>query len=344
MEILCAGLSHHTADLAIRERLAVPACRLGEVLQGLRTLGGVREAVVLSTCNRVEFYLATQAGKASVENLREFLYGLAGGEVPLYFHHAAEGIRHLFRVSSGLDSMIPGETEILGQVKQAWRDAWEHGATGGVLNRLFQHAFRAAKHIRSSTRITSGPVSAGSAAVFLAEKIFGGLNCCRVMILGAGETSERAARSLKARGVRGIIVSNRSFDRAAALAEAVGGEAIPFREWHTVFPETDIIISSTRAPHLLLTCEKLAPLMPMRRGRPLFLIDLAVPRDIEPALGEWENVFLHDIDSLQEIAGESLRKRRGEIVLCEKLVDAHVAEFVAWMLASRERSRLNVHV
>ncbi|MEO8206286.1 MAG: glutamyl-tRNA reductase, partial [Chthoniobacterales bacterium] len=252
-------------------------------------------------------------------------------KAPLYIHEFPQSVRHLFRVACGLDSMVVGETEILGQVKQAYASAHGHGATARHLNKLFQHAFRVAKYVRTETRITSGPVSVGSVAVDLAEKIFGQLQGRKVMILGAGDTSERTARSLQSRGVKSIIVSNRTFERAAKLAEEIGGMAIHFENWHNAFPEVDILISSTSAPHPILTREKLAPILKERGNRPLFVIDLAVPRDAEPELNELEGVYLYDIDSLQQIAAQSMAVRQQEVVRCEKMVDEHVTDFLAWM-------------
>ncbi|MEO6846926.1 MAG: glutamyl-tRNA reductase [Chthoniobacterales bacterium] len=331
MNILCAGISHHTADVDIREKLAVPDHHMDAVLREVREIEGLSEAVVLSTCNRVEFYAASICPARAFEGLEKYLFNRTGIRAPLYFHDSPQSIRHLFRVASGIDSMVVGETEILGQVKQAYASAHGRGATARHLNKLFQHAFRAAKYVRTKTRITSGPVSVGSVAVDLAEKIFGQLTEKKVMILGAGDTSERTARSLQSRGVKSIIVSNRTFERAAALAEEIGGMAIHYENWHNIFPEVDILISSTSAPHPILTREKLAPLIKARDDRPLFIIDLAVPRDAEPELNELDSVFLYDIDSLQQIATQSLAVRQQEVLRCEQLVEEHVTEFLAWM-------------
>jgi glutamyl-tRNA reductase len=231
--------------------------------------------------------------------------------------------------------MVLGETEILGQVKQAYAAASDAGATSRTLNRLFQNAFRVAKSVRSETQITRGATSVGSVAVELAGKIFGDLNHRRVMVLGAGETSERTARSLVSRGVKTVIVSNRTFDRAAALAEEIGGMAIHFDHWQNEFPEVDILISSTSAPHHLVTRERLEPMMRQRAGRPLFIIDLAVPRDVEPAVNHLEGVYLYDIDSLQDIAQRSLAVRQREIDHCERIIDAGVTDFVGWLRRRR---------
>lgn len=331
MNILCTGISYKMAPLHVRERFAVPSNEMENLLSQIRQIEGLNEAVVLSTCNRVEFYVATICPRLSAEEMHDILSLRAGCEAPLYYHSTPQSIRHLFRVASGLDSMLLGETEVLGQVKRAYAEAVGWGSTSRHLNKLFQHAFRVAKTVRSETKITRGPTSVGAAAVELAEKIFGNLSVCKVMILGAGETSERTARSLFLRGVHSIIVSNRTYDRAAQLAVEIGGTALRFDCWQDAFSEVDILISSTAAPHILLTREKLAPLMKKRRQRPLFLIDLAVPRNIEPEVNKLEGVFLYDMDSLQEIARQSLKIRHHELKYCEVLIEQHVQDFVSWL-------------
>jgi glutamyl-tRNA reductase len=199
------------------------------------------------------------------------------------------------------------------------------------LNKLFQNAFRVAKQVRSETQITRGSTSVGSVAVDLAGKIFGDLSGRKVMLLGAGDTSERVARSLVSRGVRTVIVANRTFDRAAALADEIGGLAVHFDHWHTAFDEVDILICSTAAPHPIVTREKLEAIMQSHHERPLFIIDLAVPRDVHPSVNDLENVYLYDIDSLEQIARQSIEVRQGEITRCEKMIDRHVRDFLLWM-------------
>lgn len=331
MNILCAGINHHIAPVEVRERFSVQQHEVGEVLKQVREIDGLSEAVVVSTCNRVEFYTAGICPARSLEGLRGLLTARAGVEAPLYHHDTPTSVRHLFRVASGLDSMVLGETEILGQVKQAYAAAAEAGSTSRLLNRLFQSAFRVAKSVRSDTGITRGATSVGAVAVELAGKIFGDLSNHRVMILGAGDTSERTARSLVSRGVKTVIVSNRTFDRAAQLAAEIGGMAIHFDNWHREFDEVDILISSTSAPHTLLDRKKLEPVLRRRGGRPLFLIDLAVPRDIDPDVNSLDGVFLYDIDSLQDIAHRSLAIRQQEVEHCERIINHHVSDFVTWL-------------
>jgi glutamyl-tRNA reductase len=216
-------------------------------------------------------------------------------------------------------------------VKKAYQAAQEGGATSRHLNKLFQRAFNVAKDVRTNTNITRGSVSVGSAAVELAEKIFGQLRRCHVMILGAGETSELTAGALHARGVKSVFVANRNYDRAAALAQKMSGKAIHFDEWPREIHDIDILIGSTAAPHHVLTAAQLAPIMRQRQGRPLFCIDLAVPRDIDPAANDLEDVYVYDIDSLQKIADDSMQVRRQELAVCEEMIERHVVEFREWL-------------
>jgi glutamyl-tRNA reductase len=333
MEILCLGLSHHTAPVELREKFAIPDGEVAAMAAKLRTAPGVQEAVIVSTCNRVEFYVAAEGASQGFAAVDEIV--AARGSAPDaegFFRMTTVGsIRHLFRVASGLDSMVLGETEILGQVKKAYAAASAAGATAKNLNKLFQRAFNVAKEVRTKTNITRGAVSVGSAAVELAERIFGQLANCHVMILGAGEMSELTAGALSARGVRSIFVANRSYDRAVALAQKMNGKAVHFDEWPREFHEVDILIGSTAAPHHVLTAAQLAPIMRTRPDRPLFCIDLAVPRDIEPAVNDLEGVYLYDIDALQAIADQSMSVRKQELVVCEQMIDRHVTEFSEWL-------------
>ncbi len=333
MEILCLGLSHHTAPVELREKFAIPEGEVPAVAAQLRATPGVAEAVVVSTCNRVEFYLAAEdvgAGFAAVHDFVGTRFAVPESEA--FFRLPTAGaIRHVFRVACGLESMVLGETEILGQVKKAYAAASGAGATSKHLNKLFQRAFNVAKEVRTKTNITRGAVSVGSVAVELAEKIFGRLANCHVMILGAGEMSELTAGALSARGVHSIFVANRSYDRAVALAAKMKGKAVHFDEWPREFHDVDILIGSTAAPHHVLTAAQLAPIMRTRPDRPLFCIDLAVPRDIEPAVNKLDGVYLYDIDALQAIADQSMSIRKQELVICEQMIERHVIEFSEWL-------------
>jgi glutamyl-tRNA reductase len=324
MNLFCVGLSHHTADVETRELYA--GVRSGEAL---RAAVGCKEALVLTTCNRVEVYASAEQPIATEEVVRALRQsGAANEETGAFYRYEGEAsATHLFRVVAGLDSMVIGETEILGQVKKAYEVARETGSAGPLLHRLFQRAFRVAKQVRSSTDITRGAVSVGSVAVELAVRIFGELRRRKVLVLGAGETSERTARALNSRGVTDIRVTNRSFDRAEALAALVGGRAVPFNEWTQQCREIDILISSTSADEPLLTPAALAPMLRGRADQPLFIIDIAVPRDVAPEVNDIEGVYLYDIDSLQSIAEQSLALRRQQMAAAEKIIAEHVTDF-----------------
>ncbi|MDP7050859.1 MAG: glutamyl-tRNA reductase, partial [Verrucomicrobiota bacterium] len=264
-----------------------------------------------------------------LDGLRDFL--LNGRETPsgvLYDKSGVEGVEHLFKVASGLDSMVLGETEILGQLKAAYQVALEKNCTGSRLNKSFQKAFNAAKQIRTETNIQRGSVSVASVAVELAGKIFDTLDDRTVMVIGAGDTSEKTARALLSRGAKSVMVSNRSFERAKALAGELGGRAVDFDNWEKEFAAIDIIISSTSAPHYVIDRRKLEPLQGMRQHRPLLLVDIAVPRDIEPEVNFLEDVYLYNIDDLQAIADDYLQLRQEEVAKCEAIIRRKVLELL----------------
>lgn len=331
MNLTCIGVSHQTASVSAREKFAIEPLQTVPALQQALGLPTVCEAVALSTCNRVEWYVVSESQMFDPLSVLKTRSDIDVNDMEhIYQHDFQETVRHLFRVASGLESMVVGETEILGQVKKAYATAVDARTTSLWLNKLFQKAFSVAKQVRSQTGITRGSVSVGSVAVDLAEKIFGNLARCKVMVLGAGETSERTARALASKGVDSLIVSNRSHDRAVALAQEIGGRALHFDEWEREFTNLDILISSTAAPHFVVTRMKLDVLMRTRPERPLFLIDIAVPRDIEPAVNEIDGVYLYDIDSLEAIAKESLEIRRQETIACQRIIEKHVEEFMEW--------------
>ena len=330
MPVVVIGLSHHSSPVEVREKFAFAESSVPETLQKLRDSGIVNEAVILSTCNRVEIYAASPSG--ACRELREFLLSSRNFREPIdgeiYTLSEPQSLEHLFKVASGLDSMVLGETEILGQLKKAYDLALQHRHTGGALNKAFQKAFNVAKQIRTETSIQRGSVSVGSVAVELAEKIFSSLADKRIMIIGAGETGEKTARALLSRGAHSIIVSNRSYDRAVALAEELGGRAIHFEDWASEFEKIDIVISSTSAPHYVLDRARLTPLMRLRKHRPLLLIDIAVPRDIEPEVNFLEDVYLYNIDDLQAIANDYLKQRQEEVARCESVIREKVKALV----------------
>jgi glutamyl-tRNA reductase len=327
MTVFCIGLSHHTANVATREQFAGSATAESIVREA-----GCPEALLLTTCNRVEVYgishkrISTdEIARCLTKNpIRDPHYYAP----PFYRYEAEKCVQHLFRVASGLDSMVVGESEILGQAKKAYELARKSGAAGPYLHRLFQRAFRVAKQVRTHTDIARGAVSVGSVAVDLAQRIFGRLSDCKVLVLGAGEMSERTARALISRGVTDLRVTNRSMDRACELARAVGGRSIPFETWETQCREIDIFITSTTSETPLLTTEKLAPLLRDRLDHPLFIIDIAVPRDVDPSVNEMEGVYLYDIDSIRSVAEQSLELRRQQVVAAEAIIAEHVTDFV----------------
>jgi len=342
VSIFCLGVNHKTAPVEIRERLAISEhtvpTHLGEVCR----LEEIDEAVILSTCNRVEIYGGANNPQFAIERLAAYLeshFAVGPGEVEFYRHSGAAAACHLFEVASGLDSMVLGETEIFGQVKKAYAIAQAAGTTARRMNKLFQQSFSVGKLVRSNSSIQQGSTSVGSAAVDLAEKIFGNLGGCRVMIIGAGEMSRTTAQSLLSRGARSIIVSNRSYDKAVELAAELKGEAVRFDDWETRLDHVDIIISSTAAPHTVVHAPMIRRVMEHRRGHSLFLIDIAVPRDIEEEVNEIDNVYLYNIDQLQQIACEGKTRREKQIAVCRDLIAAFLREKGIEALAGAAQER-----
>ena len=330
MSIAVFGVNHRTAPLDVRERFAHAA---GEVPASLERVlaAGARGGVLLSTCNRTEFYLA-EPGDTVLEAvwavLSERLGDGRSADEYGYVQRDRDAVRHLYRVSSGLDSMILGEPQIQGQVRAAWEIS--KGQAGPVLLRLFQSALLVGARVRSETGLAMGAASAPSAAVAVAGKIFNRLAGRSALILGAGDMAEIAATCLVSEGVRVTLVANRTYERAKAIAEQLGARALPFDEAWEHFADTDIVLSSTAAPHAVVTWERVAPAIARRGGRPLCILDLAVPRDVEPAVGQLENVFLYDIDDLQAVAAQAAAERRDDIPAAERIVSEEVERFWAW--------------
>lgn len=333
-QLVCLGLNYRTTPVEVRERVAFPESKVPEAVGEIRALEGFEEAVVLSTCNRVEIYATHTHADPRTAHALLVDYLVRRFELPpeqaealvTYRLDHSECARHLFRVVSGLDSMVLGETEIFGQVKAAYQTALQAGTTGRTLNKLFQQAFSVGKKVRNDTTIQRGSTSVGSVAVDLAEKVHD-LRQCRVMLVGAGEMSRTCAQSLLSRGAQSIIVSNRSYDRAVELATEMKGTALKFDEWEKVLHEVDVIISSTSAPHFVIKPELIHQVMRKRRWEPLLVIDIAVPRDVDPAVNDIEGVYLYDIDHLQAIADDGRREREKQLVICEKIIEEQLEKY-----------------
>lgn len=339
MKLFVAGISYRTAPVAVREQLAVVPSKL--VCHGcrLKLCGDLAEVVLLSTCNRVEIYGTTPRLTGRIDALFRLL-GTHGVDFRshVYLHEDAAAVRHLFGVASGLDSMVLGETEITGQVKQAYDAARRARLTGPVLNRVFQKAFQAVKAIRTHTAVGRGATSVGSVAVELAEKIFrGSLTARTVIIVGAGPMGETCVRHLARKGTRSVLVSNRSYDRAAALAGAVGGRAVRFDESLRAMEEADIVVTATGCPKTLLHRAEVEQLMRARQQRPLFLIDLSVPRNIDPAVHDLAGVYLYNIDNLEAIVRENVQVRERELAACQALIARQTATVMDKLVFEKER-------
>jgi glutamyl-tRNA reductase len=331
MKLFVAGLSYKTAPVELREKLAVHPSRLRCHGCRLKLGGNLAEVVLLSTCNRVEIYGVTPKVNGNVHRLFQHLAASDVDFAPhLYVKEGAEAVQHLFAVVSGLDSMVIGETEITGQVKQAYLAAQEAKLTGRVTNRLFQTALQAAKEIRTQTNIGRGATSVGSVAVELAERIFDhDLSAKTVMIIGAGKMGEACVRHLAKKGARSVLVSNRSYDRALNLATEFGGRAVRFDDCLSAMTEADIVVSSTGSPQTILYRDEVASVMSGRRNRPLFLIDIAVPRDIDADVDQLDQVYLYNVDHLEAIVRENVRQREQELTRCQAILSERTAALMA---------------
>ncbi len=336
MNILAVGLNHKTAPVEIREQVAIAPGVLVECLQQITALPDILEGLVLSTCNRVELYAIGHDAPAAIERLKNFLAEFqrvpAATLAPhLYEYRGEAAIRHLFRVAASLDSMIIGEPQILGQLKEAFACAQDCQSAGLVLTRLLHRAFSVAKRVRTETAIASQAVSISYAAVELARKIFGSLQDRSVLIIGAGEMCELAARHLVGHQVASVVVANRTFDRALQLAGQFGGKAIPFENIAEHLPRADIVLASTGAGEHLLTRSQVEQVIRGRRNRPMFLIDIAVPRNIDPTVNEIDNAYLYDIDDLQSVIAANLRERRKAAEKAEGIIDQEIDRFQCWL-------------
>jgi glutamyl-tRNA reductase len=325
MSVVLVGISHHQAPVDLRERAALDLPRAADL--AARLAGPDGEAVCLSTCNRTELYLADESGEDAERRAEAALLALETELGPALYRLRDEAAAlHLFRVAAGLDSMVPGEGEILGQV----RSAHDAGATGPILDRLFRQALHAGKKVRAQTAIGESPASVASAAAALAEQVFGDLSGRSVLVVGAGKVGELALRSLVSRGATISFVANRTLDRAAELAEQFGAEAVPLGRIDRELERADVVLSSTSASEWILTRDQVARALPARKGRSLFLIDLAVPRDLEPGIHDLDGCYLYDIDDLEAVVAETLAGRRREAEQAEAIVAAEADRFREW--------------
>ena len=333
MNVLSLGLNHSTAPVAIRERAAVAADHLDDALNDIAKHKGIQEAAILSTCNRTEVYCQVNDGNtAAVSEWLCNFHELDQTEVSPYLYTLPnqQAVKHAFRVASGLDSMVLGEPQILGQMKNAFATAHKNGNTGKVLNRLFQHTFSVAKEIRSNTSIGSHAVSIAYAAVSLSKQIFSSIEEQTVLLIGAGETIELTCRHLYSNGVRNIIVANRTLARAESLAKEFDAQAISLHELSTRLPEADMVFSSTASTLPILGKGAIESALKARKNQPMFIVDLAIPRDVEPQVCNVNNVYLYTVDDLQQVVTENLQSRRNAAVEAEKIVADQTLQFMHW--------------
>jgi glutamyl-tRNA reductase len=336
MKLFAAGVSHKTAPVELREQLAVKQSAIVDLAFVLKSFGHLDEIVLLSTCNRVEIYGTTRRATGHIRSLLQLLCPEPRDlDAHIYLYEDAAAVRHLLRVAAGLDSMVLGETEITGQIKNAYEIACNAGLTGRVLNRLFQKAFQATKETRTRTGIGRGTVSIKSTAVELIGKT--DLSQQSIMVLGAGSMAESCVRLLVKKGARSIFISSRSFDRAIDLAIQYGGQAVCLGDCLFEMPDVDVVIAATSSSETLLSRDDVKNLMKARRNRPLLLIDLSVPRNIDPAAGELENVSLYNIDDLEAVARRGVDAREGELAACHQIIEAHVAALIEKLDAEDER-------
>jgi glutamyl-tRNA reductase len=336
MSILTLGINHTTAPVAVRERLALPAERIEAALRDLRNLPQIAGAAILSTCNRTELYCESET--SDQDTLIEWIAAhqrLSADDFRpyLYHHDGTDTIRHMFRVACGLDSLILGEPQILGQMKTAYQAANEAGTLGKILSKLFHYTFAAAKKVRTDTAIGSSPVSIAFAAVRLAQRIFDDLSQQTAVLIGAGDTIELTARHLTENHIGGLIIANRTFDRAHALAARFDGFAIALEELPRHLARADILVSSTGSPLPILGKGSVESAIRTRKHKPMFMVDLAVPRDIEPEVAQLPDVYLYTVDDLRDTVEENLKSRQEAAKKAEEIIDVEVAHFLAWLRA-----------
>ena len=353
MSLYVLGINHQTAPVNLREKVAFAPEALAPALASLRALPEVREVALLSTCNRTEVYAQANGSDAELIDWLMAHPGSTGNGAPgpelrnyLYRHSDAEAVRHLFRVASGLDSLVLGEPQILGQVKQAWSAAREVGALGGALDRLFQQAFATAKHARSNTRIGANPVSVASTAVHLAQRNFARMDESTVLLIGAGETIELAACHVAEAKVKRLLIANRTITHAQDLASRHGGFALPLEDLDRHLAEADVVISATASRTPILRRAQVERALQVRRHRPMLLLDLAVPRDIESEVADLRDVFLYTVDDLEHVIEDNRRSRRQAAKQAEAIIDLHAARFIEqWQASGHQQPllRLRAH-
>lgn len=336
MNIIVVGLSHKTAAVEIREKVAFSPNQIEKPLKELVALDGIIEGVIVSTCNRVEIYATTRDIAGGIARVKRFIadyhhLSLGSIEQHLYSFHSEPAIRHVFRVASSLDSMVVGEPQILGQIKTSYGYAAEYKSSGIILNRFLHKAFSVAKRVRTETKIASSAVSVAFAAVELAKKILGDLSDKTVMLIGAGEMCELAAKHFLNSGAKGVMVTNRTFERAERLADDFGGEAVHFEEFLEHLHRADIVLSSTGAPHCIIGPKDVEDVIKKRRFKPVFFIDIAVPRDIDPRVDNIENAYLFTVDHLQEIVQANMAQRSLEAEKAEEIIDQEIGQFFKWL-------------
>jgi len=338
MPLFTIGISHHTAPIEIREKVAITRSEYAGRVQELCAMPGVEEVIILGTCNRTEIYcLSSETGKETLMDWIHQINDITPGELDQHFYgyQGEEAVRHLIRVASGLDSLVLGETQILGQLKEAWQLAHDAGSMGKVLDRLFQHTFAAAKAIRTTSGISDHSVSVAYTAVVLARQIFGELRSQTVVLVGAGEMVKLCGRHLREQGIAKLLIVNRSKEKAEELAAELDATALTLDKLNDALPEADILISSTASPEPVIRREDVRSALKKRRHRPMFLVDIAVPRDIDPQVSGLKDVYLYTIDDLQQVVDENMQQRSKAAQSAQSDVDAAVDDFMRWMYGLR---------
>lgn len=336
MQLAVLGLNHNTAPVEVRETLAVDGSELEKIYTEIMANDRIYEAMIISTCNRVEYYIVTDDFLCNIESVLEIVSThchMDRNELRkyTYIHCGEDSVRHIFRVASGLDSLVMGEPQIFGQVKDSFEACRKYGGAGNFLKKLEEFTIKTTKKVRTYTGIGENPVSVSYAAVELASKIFGRLEDKHALIIGAGEMCELASRHLKTAGIGGITITNRTYEKAEWLAGEVGGNVIEFEKFKEVLGNSDIVISSTGAPNLLVTADDVKAVMGSRKKRPMFFIDIAVPRDIDQAINEMENAYVYDIDDLKAVVDANRKQREKEAVKAMEYIEAGLAGFYEWL-------------